>query len=93
MVTYSDNARGVAPIRIHADVNISAAAILAGNSLDLPVARNRQAYLVNIEGESRAGTVRLKCGDALEIVGESVTLDSTSGDAHILVIEMARVAV
>lgn len=93
LVTYSDNARGVAPIRIHADVNISAAAILAGNSLDLPVARNRQAYLVNIEGESRAGTVRLKRGDAIEIVGESVTLDSTSGDAHILVIEMARVAV
>jgi redox-sensitive bicupin YhaK (pirin superfamily) len=92
LVAYADNATASAPIRIHADINISAAVIPAVGSLDLPVAKNRQAYLVNIEGESDAGAICLKPGDALEIAEEDVTLTSPSGDAHLLVIEMAKAA-
>jgi redox-sensitive bicupin YhaK (pirin superfamily) len=92
LVTYADNAAGGAPIRIHADVNISAAVIPAGGSLDLPVAQIRQAYLVDIEGESDAGAVHLRRGDALEIVEEGVTLTSAPGGTHLLVIEMAKAA-
>jgi redox-sensitive bicupin YhaK (pirin superfamily) len=90
LVAYFGDSDSKAPIRIHADVNISAAVIPAGSSLVLPVARNRQAYLVNIEGESGTGSARLCRGDALEIVEESPTLAAASEDAHLLVVEMAK---
>jgi redox-sensitive bicupin YhaK (pirin superfamily) len=90
LVAYFSDSDSKAPIRVHADVNISAAVIPAGSSLVLQVARNRQAYLVNIEGESSTGSARIRRGDALEIVEESPTLAAESEDAHLLVVEMAK---
>jgi redox-sensitive bicupin YhaK (pirin superfamily) len=90
LVTYTGNSESTAPIRIHSDVNINAAVIPAGSGLVLPVERNRQAYLVNIDGESRVGNELLHRGDALEITEESPTLTAESEDAHLLVVEMAK---
>ncbi|MDR1978241.1 MAG: pirin family protein [Synergistaceae bacterium] len=78
-----------APIHVHADVNIYAAIIDAGGSLDFKVGAGRQAYLVLIEGSSGVGVVNLAARDALEIVEEDITIAPTER-AHVLIIEMAK---
>jgi redox-sensitive bicupin YhaK (pirin superfamily) len=78
-----------APIRIHQDINMYAAYLEAGQSLPLEVAPGRQAYLIVAEGAAKVGGVQLDERDAMEIVGESVTVQA--GDsAHVVVIEMAQ---
>lgn len=78
-----------APIRLHADANVSATFLTPGNTARVQVAQGRQAYLVLIEGGAEAGGHKLAPRDALEITEEDVTVQATS-DAHLLVIEMAK---
>jgi quercetin 2,3-dioxygenase len=80
---------GGAPITIHQDAAISAAELEKGKEIALPVRPGRQAYLVQIEGASSAGGVELDERDALEIVGEDVTIRALE-TSHILVVEMAE---
>jgi redox-sensitive bicupin YhaK (pirin superfamily) len=63
--------------------------VKAGESLDFPVGKDRQAYMVLIEGAVGVGGVKLDARDAVEITEEDVTV-SASEDAHILVVEMAK---
>jgi quercetin 2,3-dioxygenase len=80
---------GGAPVTIHQDASIRALELEAGREIGLEVGPDRQAYLVQIEGSSTTGGLELHARDALEIVGEDVTL-SAHETAHVLVIEMAR---
>jgi hypothetical protein len=79
---------GEAPIRLHQDATIRALELDAGRDIPLTVAPGRQAYLVQIEGTSTIDGLRLHARDALEIVGEDVTIHA-EGASHILVVEMA----
>ncbi|GHU88062.1 hypothetical protein FACS1894202_03510 [Clostridia bacterium] len=89
MPVASGDVLSPAPIKIHADVNICAAEITRGGELDFAVGRDRQAYLLLIEGEARVAGLTLSAGDAAEIVEEDVTI--TAGDtAHVLVLEMKK---
>jgi redox-sensitive bicupin YhaK (pirin superfamily) len=88
IATWAENGNSEAPIKIHQDANVYAAALKEGERLDFPVAAGRQAYMVLIEGEASVGGVRLAARDAAEITEEDVTVHA-SADSHLLVIEMA----
>lgn len=89
LVTNYGNQKTEAPICLHADVNMYAATLDAGKTLDFPVKEGRQAYLVLIEGEADINGVALHMRDALEIVEENITV-SAKEDAHLFVVEMAK---
>jgi redox-sensitive bicupin YhaK (pirin superfamily) len=82
-------AENEAPIRVHADINAYAAEIEAGRELSIETGSGRQAYMVLIEGSAHAGTIPMKARDALEIIGESVTVRAEE-TSHAVVIEMAK---
>jgi len=78
---------GDAPIKINQDVNIYVLELENGKEVDFVVEKNRQAYLVQIEGESKINDIQLNPKDALEITEESILIKS-NGRSHYLVIEM-----
>jgi redox-sensitive bicupin YhaK (pirin superfamily) len=89
IATQVGNDQTPAPIKIHADVNVYATEISAGNSLPFEIKENRQAYMVLIEGDASVGDIRLGERDAIEIIGESIEVKANE-KSHLLIIEMAR---
>jgi redox-sensitive bicupin YhaK (pirin superfamily) len=89
IATCIDNKKNKAPIKIHADVNIYAAFIKKGEELAFEAAKNRQAYLVLIEGGASINKINMNDRDALEIVEEDITIN-TNDFAHVIVFEMAK---
>jgi len=81
---------GDAPIRIHQDVNLFVIDLEDGRSIDFDVASDRQAYLIQIEGQSIVNGIKLMTRDALAVVGEPITLTAVSGHAHVLAVEMKQ---
>ena len=77
------------PIQIHADVHIYAAEITKDETLSFEVAKDRQAYMVLIEGAASVNDTLMQMRDALEIVEEDLTI-STPDTAHFLIIEMPK---
>ncbi len=80
---------GDAPITIHQDASLSAVELDEGREIGFAVSPGRQAYLVQIEGRSSINGTDLHERDALEIVGEDVTIRAQE-TSHILVVEMAE---
>ncbi len=80
---------GTAPVAMHQDVHISAAALHDGRELELLVPAGRQAYLLQVEGSSGVNGVELDERDALEIVEEDAIVSAT-GPSHVFVVEMAK---
>lgn len=80
---------GNAPINIHQDANIYVTELEAGQSLDFDLASGRQAYLVQIEGESEINGQTMTTRDALESVEESMTIHAKE-KSHFLVLEMTK---
>ena len=78
---------GDAPIKINQDVNIYVLELENEKEIELTVEKNRQAYLVQIEGESDINGIQLSPKDALEITEENILIKS-NGVSHYLVIEM-----
>ncbi|MCL1975645.1 MAG: pirin family protein, partial [Firmicutes bacterium] len=72
---------------IHADVNVYAAIISAGRSLDFKLLPNRQAYLVLLEGDALVEDIAMTEKDALEIILQDVTI-TTKNSAHLYIIDM-----
>ena len=63
----ADKADNGAPIKVHADIYAFATILTQGRSLEFIVSRNRQAYMVHIEGAAGVRDLRLSACDALEI--------------------------
>jgi redox-sensitive bicupin YhaK (pirin superfamily) len=82
------NAASSAPIKIHADINAYAATAEPGKNLAFTVSPGRQAYLVMIEGRAAVSGVVASTRDAVEIIGENITV-TPEEPAHMLLIEMA----
>lgn len=78
-----------APISIHADVHVYAREVAIGEVLSFKVTKNRQAYLVLIEGRIKIKDWELQMRDALFSVEEDISI-KVMDKAHILVIEMAK---
>jgi redox-sensitive bicupin YhaK (pirin superfamily) len=87
IATGYKNAENNAPIKVHADINAYATILSAGNSIELKIGDNRQAYLVLLEGEASVGDIHLKTRDALEIVKETIAIIAEKS-AHVFVLEM-----
>lgn len=81
--------QGNAPIKIHQDVNIYSIYLDKGNEEGLKIGENRQAYLVQIEGNSIINNVELNEKDALEIIEENIQIEAKES-SHFLVIEMKK---
>lgn len=75
------------PIQLHQDVNLYAQEAPANSRTEFTLNAGRQAYLVQIEGSSRANGILLQERDALEISGENLQLQAESV-SHWLLIEM-----
>lgn len=76
-------------IKIHQDVNISVLELDQKQMIEFEVKKNRQAYLVQIEGRSKINNVSLDMRDALETVEEHLTIEAIES-SHYLVIEMPK---
>lgn len=77
------------PIHINADANIYATYLTPGETIDFPVCSSRQVYLVAIEGEMKVNDVLIGERDAVEIIGEDITIYA-GNSSHVLIIEMAK---
>lgn len=81
---------GKAPIKINQDVNFYVLELDKDNTIDFPVDKNRQAYLVQIEGSSNVNNISLVERDAMEIVEEDILIKAND-TSHMFVIEMKKV--
>lgn len=80
---------GNAPIKIHQDVNIYSLSLDKNKEIDFKVEKNRQAYLVQIEGDSIINNVELNEKDAMEIVEENVNIKAII-QSHFIILEMRK---
>lgn len=83
------NKNGEAVIKINQDVNIYVLALEQGNETEFVVGDMRQAYLIQIEGNSKINDVILKEKDGMEIVEETILIQ-TLEKSHFMIIEMAK---
>lgn len=80
---------GDAAIKINQDANFYVVELDEGKEINFQVGSNRQAYLVQIEGNSTINNLELNERDALEIVEEDILIKADK-KSHILVIEMKK---
>lgn len=80
---------GAAEVQIQQDANIYATYLNAGKEVKLPLKPKRQAYIVQIEGDSILNKVNLYTGDGAEVKDEDITLKANS-NSHILIIELPK---
>ena len=73
------------------DVNFYSLELEKDGEISFPVKEGRQAYLVQIEGNSKINDVSLATRDGLEIVEEEIQINAVE-TSHILVIEMQKEA-
>ena len=82
---------GDAPVKVNQDVNFYSLELEKDGEISFPVKEGRQAYLVQIEGNSNINDVSLVARDGLEIVEEEIQINAIE-TSHILVIEMQKEA-
>ena len=63
---------GNAPIKVNQDVNFYSLELEKDKEINFPVKEGRQAYLVQIEGNSDINEIALDTRDGLEIVEEYI---------------------
>lgn len=80
---------GDAAIKINQDANFYVVELDEGKEIDFQVGSNRQAYLVQIEGNSTINNLELNERDALEIIEEDILIKADK-KSHVLVIEMKK---
>lgn len=83
------NKDGNAPIKINQDANFYVLELDKGKTMDFHIDKNRQAYLVQIEGVSEINDINLNSSDAMEIIEEDITI-SAQETSHFLIIEMKK---
>ncbi len=74
---------------IHQDAHLYATWIPAKSQIHFPIQEGRQAYLVQMEGESTVNGNVLKERDALTSIRESLIIQAKN-DSHFLLIELAQ---
>lgn len=80
---------GNAAVKINQDANFYVVELDKGKEIDFKVESNRQAYLVQIEGDSNINNLELNERDALEIIEEDINIKAKK-KSNILVIEMKK---
>lgn len=80
---------GSAPIKINQDANFYTLELDKNKEINFPVNKDRQAYLVQIEGTSIINGIILSAKDAVEIVEEDITITAEE-TSHFIIIEMKK---
>lgn len=80
---------GTAPIKINQDANIFVTYLEKEKDLYFSVEKNRQAYLVILEGSATINDIHLNEKDALEVIEENLLIH-TEQNTHLLMIEMKK---
>lgn len=78
-----------APITIHQDMKISVVSLDANKTIDYKLDSDRQAYLIQIEGDGLLNGKALKMRDAAEIVDDVIQLQAIS-DSHYILFDMKK---
>lgn len=78
------------PINVHQDINVYTTYLERDKEIYFNVNKGRQAYLVQIEGNSEINNVHLNEQDALEIVEENIKIKANE-NSHLIVIEMNKI--
>lgn len=78
-----------APIKINQDVNLYVLSLESEKTITFSVKENRQAYMVQIEGESTVNDLYLEAMDGLEIVEDNISIYAKQ-TSNFLVIEMKK---
>lgn len=86
MVSSKD---GDAPIKINQDINVYSLELEKGKEINFQVNERRQAYLVQIEGNSIINEIELNDRDGMEIVEEDILIQAKE-NSHILILEMKK---
>ena len=82
---------GDAPIKINQDSNIYALELEESGKIEFELKAGRQAYLVQIEGNSNVNGQLLTEKDAMEITEETIKIEANQGSkTHYLMIEMKK---
>ena len=76
-------------IQINQQASLWVTCLEAGKALDFPLDKNKQAYLVQMEGKSVINGWEMNARDAMEIIEENIKIDSNE-NSHILLIEMNK---
>jgi redox-sensitive bicupin YhaK (pirin superfamily) len=90
IATRKENVDSDAPIKMHANAEIYATMLSANKSIEFNVAKDRQAYLVLIEGKAKLNNIILNMRDGAEIVAEKLAITALDNDAHLIIIDMER---
>lgn len=78
------------PVSIHQDMDLSVVYLTKGNKITYELKKNRQAYLIQIEGSGLINGLSLEEKDAAEIrEPQIIELEATS-DAHYILFEMSE---
>lgn len=77
-------------IKINQDANFYVTELEEGKELEFKVGSGRQAYLVQIEGESDINGISLSQRDGMEVIEEDIVVKAKSNKSHVLVIELAK---
>lgn len=76
---------GNAPVRIHQDMKISVVELDAGQSINYELKENRQAYLVQIEGQGKVNGSLMNEKDGAEIIDQvDIQLEAITKSHYIL---------
>ena len=78
---------GNAPIKIYQDVNIYST--YTDKQFTFSVEKDRQAYIILLEGEVVTGSIALSEGDSLESIEESIIINPKE-KSHLLLFEMKK---
>jgi quercetin 2,3-dioxygenase len=81
---------GGGPLKIHQDAKVLIGQVQAGQNLDHPLDKGRQAWVHVIRGAATVNGHPLATGDAAALTGESsVTLAGTDPNTEILIFDLA----
>ncbi len=80
---------GDSPIKINQDINILVISLYKGNKANFEVAKNRQAYVIQIEGSSDINDITLGERDSLESVEEDLEIKAQT-NSHLIIFEMKK---
>lgn len=88
-VKIVSNENGNGKAKIHQDVNFYVAEIDANEELEFNIENSRQAYVIQIEGESIINEKLMNQRDAAEVIAENIIVKAKS-KSHMMIIEMKK---
>lgn len=80
---------GNAPIKINQDFNIYSIELDVNKEITFPINEGRQAYILQVEGDSQLNEIYLTEKDAAEVTEENIYIKAKT-TSHILVLEMKK---